>query len=295
MAVYFNDLTLDPNPSQNKLLLKEFQRVWADFSIVAGKKDSRILANEEALNALLSLLQDDGDYGTGVKSNAAEMELRHFLLTVLNRQYQDPSVEEWEKEAEDRFWGSEFSINIKPSFRPECKAMGWAFVNGSITLGLQSNFFWKKCEHCIVETDLEDVKQTHNVLCVTDRRHLDEEPLKKWLECRKGPLKIPTPETTGIPPEKKPVKVRDDHGREVLEEFGRKLNRSSYVTGIVNSTEWHPKCDRFILDCRADGIVYVCLHWTDNGLGLAVQTTGRGKAQTELIAQKLEEEFDHGS
>ena len=99
MAVYFNDLTLDQNPFQNRMLLKEFRGVWADFAHVAGKKDSRILANEEALNALSSVLQvDDSDAGS--KHNASDMELRQFVLTVLNRRYQDPSQDDWEKEAE---------------------------------------------------------------------------------------------------------------------------------------------------------------------------------------------------
>ena len=294
MPVYFNDLTLDKRPEQNRALLRGFRGLWADFASKVGTKDARILANEEGIEAVLESLQDSCDCGM-VANNADIRELTNFVSTVLCRRYLDPDADEWEREAENRFWGSEFTIRIKPSNVPECPAMGWAFVNGSITMGFMSNYFWKTCRHRIVETDLEDNKSSHDVFCVTDRAHLKDSFVMDWMARRRAPAKVPAPVKTDLNPEEKHVHVRDDHGQDVLADFGRCLCRSPYVEKIVNSTEWHPHCGRFILSCRDDGIIHVCLHWTDVGLGLAVQTTGTSKAQTEVIARMLEEEFDHGS
>lgn len=96
-----------------------------------------------------------------------------------------------------------------------------------------------------------------------------------------------------IPPENKPLKLRDDHGKDVLQAFARRLLRSRYVVEIVNSLEFHPKSRRFIKCCTPDGVVELILNWTDAGYGLAVQTTGRNLLETEEIARRIEADFGH--
>lgn len=65
------------------------------------------------------------------------------------------------------------------------------------------------------------------------------------------------------------------------------------MVGIVNSLEFHPKSRRFIRSSADDGVVELVLNWTDAGFGLAVQTTGRNRRETEEIARRLEDEFGH--
>ena len=99
--------------------------------------------------------------------------------------------------------------------------------------------------------------------------------------------------TCDMPPEEKPIKLRDDHGVDVLQAFARRLLRSKYVVGVVNSLEFRPRSRRFIRHSTDDGIVELVLNWTDAGYGLAVQTTGRNRRETEEIAHRLESEFGH--
>lgn len=111
----------------------------------------------------------------------------------------------------------------------------------------------------------------------------------EWLESSVKPEPI----TCGTPPDDKPLKLRDDHGIDVLRAFAKRLLRSEYVVGVVNSLEFHPKARRFIRNCSDDGMVELVLNWTDAGYGLAVQTTGRNRRETEEIARRLEEKFGY--
>ncbi len=92
-------------------------------------------------------------------------------------------------------------------------------------------------------------------------------------------------------PNKKPINLRDDHGKDVLQAFAEKIRRSTYVKKIINSLPFNPKCPNPILRAHPNGIVEFVLTWTDKGLGLCIQTTGRNQAETNSIALHLEKEF----
>lgn len=92
-------------------------------------------------------------------------------------------------------------------------------------------------------------------------------------------------------PERKSISLRDDHGKDILQKFSRKICRSPYVKKIINSLPFNPKQTNPILNTTRDGIVEFVLTWTDAGLGLCIQTTGRNKAETNSIALHLKENF----
>lgn len=283
MAVYFNELTLDKSAAQNRMLLSAFAKVWAGFCRASEGKEKRVLADEKTLASLAEAV-----------SGEPNPELMQFFVTVMNKPY-CCSDKSWPEELRDRFLGSEYSIRIKPTENPQCPTLGWAYLNGSIALGFESSFFWKKLTHRITETTIEGEERTVGVLCVTNESHLQEKELQTWLVCQREFENVELPEKCALAPEAKKIKYRDDHGREVLDAFARKLVKNPYVVEVVNSTEWHPSCDHFIYDTHADGMVYVCLHWHDEGFGLAVRTTAQGKLQTMKVAEVLEAEFDQAT
>lgn len=94
-----------------------------------------------------------------------------------------------------------------------------------------------------------------------------------------------------LDPSQKSISLRDDHGKDVLLSFAKKLVRSPYVTKIVNSLPFNSKQRDCILDVQDDGGVDFVLTWTDKGLGLHIQTTGRNRAETATIALHLANEF----
>lgn len=102
---------------------------------------------------------------------------------------------------------------------------------------------------------------------------------------------IPTDDTD---PAKKVINLRDDHGKDVLQAFAKKLCRSEYVKKVVNSLPFNPNQRTSIRNTTKDGLVEFVLTWTDAGYGLCVQTTGRNQAETNSIALHLEQKFAKG-
>ncbi|MDH6087098.1 putative CRISPR-associated protein [Umezakia ovalisporum] len=92
-------------------------------------------------------------------------------------------------------------------------------------------------------------------------------------------------------PERKPISLRDDHGKDILHKFAKKICRSPYVKKVVNSLPFNPRRTNPILNTTKDGLVEFVLTWTDKGFGLCIETTGRNLAETNSIALHLKEKF----
>ncbi|MEC4985352.1 MAG: putative CRISPR-associated protein [Oscillatoria sp. PMC 1068.18] len=93
------------------------------------------------------------------------------------------------------------------------------------------------------------------------------------------------------PPERKQINLRDDHGKDILQAFGEKICRSPYVKKVINSLPFNRYSVNPIRRTTSDGIVEFVLTWTDVGIGLCIQTTGRNKAETNSIAIYLKDKF----
>ncbi|MCT7957937.1 putative CRISPR-associated protein [Laspinema palackyanum] len=92
-------------------------------------------------------------------------------------------------------------------------------------------------------------------------------------------------------PTRKPISLRDDHGKDVLDAFAKKIRRSPYVKQIINSLPFNSSLKTPIRRTYSNGIVEFVLTWTDKGYGLCIQTTGRNLAETNTIALHLQKEF----
>jgi putative CRISPR-associated protein (TIGR02619 family) len=93
------------------------------------------------------------------------------------------------------------------------------------------------------------------------------------------------------PANRKKIKLRDDHGKDVLKAFADKICLSLYVKEVINSLPFNSRRTNPILNTYPDGKVEFVLTWKDKGYGLCIQTTGRNLAETNSIALHLEKEF----
>ena len=99
---------------------------------------------------------------------------------------------------------------------------------------------------------------------------------------------IPKDETI---PEKKKISLRDDHGKDTLQAFSKKVCRSPYVKSVINSLPFNPKLSKPIRRVTDDGLIDFVLSWTEPGYGICIQSTGRNRVETNTIALHLEVEF----
>lgn len=91
--------------------------------------------------------------------------------------------------------------------------------------------------------------------------------------------------------EDKKISLRDDHGKDILLDFSKRLVRCPYVIGVINSLPFNPYERRFIKRVYSDGLIEIVLPWTDEGYGVVVKTTGRNIRETEKIGEIINEKY----
>lgn len=159
---------------------------------------------------------------------------------------------------------------------------------------LEKNTFISIKDYEGYETKISSDKQKSSILKSLILKEADQVSFSEigfiiWEEW-KNQQPIHLFETT-LKPEQKKISIRDDHGKDKLTEFAKKLVNSVYVIEVINSLPFNSKDTSFIKNISYDGKIELVLHKTDKGLGLVVQTTGRTKRETDKIAKILEKEY----
>ena len=283
MTAYFNELTLDNLPQQNCCLLPEFQKVFARLMDVTDSKLKRLIANESGMAGLFDAVAYGG------------REEQTFVCTFLCPKFQARPDDEFTDSSLDHFKGAEYKLRLESGEKKECQTMGWSCLNRSLTLGLRSSRFWEKLTYEIEEESLDEGESIHEAICVTKESQINDPKVQSRIALMREFEKVPEPIPCTIPPEKKHIKFQEHHGKEILRDFCAQIVRHRFVQGVIDSIAFDSTTNRFVLRCYDDGTVDLRLHWTDVGLGIKVQTVGRDKRQTEMIADILKEKYDRRS
>jgi hypothetical protein len=224
--------------------------------------------------------------------------LANWLNETSQRNYKDlilgartfPFIKADDVWAEDEYIKHQFFFeNIDPPFeRSECMGLAAAQIYDSISISFSGTPIWEK--NALNISKVNEETQSSDVLEVTNIFSADcseNEVIKLFIERVSEIVLIPS----NLQPLEKTIQFRDDHGTDVLNAFARRIRNSPYVSGIVNSLPWNSQSSNFIRRVYPTGLIEVVLYWTDNGLGMVIQTTGRNLRETEEIARLLEEEY----
>lgn len=206
---------------------------------------------------------------------------KDLLLSIIRQPY----IEDGDASIEDRFIASNGFLNDERETSVEGLAV--AYLYKTIAISICSAEKWKSHEINIkfLETGSED--QTIKVRHASQISHIEHH--KDWISSRLG-VKLAV---TDLQMQQKGISLRDDHGKDLLLKFSKKLIRSPYVTGVINSLPFNPHDNDFVKSCYPDGRVELVLTRTDQGLGLVIQTTGTTLLETEAVAAILREEFNN--
>jgi len=161
----------------------------------------------------------------------------------------------------------------------ECVGLAYASIMDSLAISF-GNGEWKSTEQIYKDGEV----------AISVRNALNEKQLEEhadWIDSLKA---IELVETT-VSPDNKEIRIRDDHGKDKLRDFSKRICHSPYVIKVINSLPFNSKDTKFIKKVRADGVIECVLCWTDEGYGLAIKTTGRNLRETEKIAEILEEKY----
>lgn len=170
-----------------------------------------------------------------------------------------------------------------------CYGLTAAYVMKSLCSSLSLHHFWNETQiefHKIINDKFETEEVTVNNISEED--HFENQIISRFIE-NLGEIAL---EETSLSPEDKPISLREDHGKDKLMAFSKKIRRSKHVLSVINSLPFNPKAINLIKEIYPDGKIELVLYWEDAGYGIVIQTTGRNYRETEAIANILKEEFD---
>lgn len=281
MDLIFNELSIEP--LLNSLDLSENRiRHFIDTFVKAkevGFKNVRFDndMNEVFLTKEINLLQ-----WLTMPRTSTNGKLKDYLWSI----YKKPYIKSQDDDIIEKYYSNEYFLKIEEK-EVECQGFGASYAYGTICISFYSKDIWFiEKQQLIIKNDESDEKIEKDVYQIAKPEHVQN--LKEIIENLKNIELI----KTELLPEEKIIKLRDDHGKDVLQAFSNKLIKSPYVIGVINSLPFNSQLKRFIKTIHENGLVEVVLHWTDKGYGIAVQTTGRNLRETEAIATILEEEYN---
>ena len=284
--VYFNELTLDSRSAQNALLLREFKQLVKDFfAKTDGANKNKIFATDEALGILWEAINSCG--------NPLLVEVLPKIFTGI---YEHPNQEKRMLE-HDESTSYEIVIDDTPK---NCKTMGFAAHEESVTLGFLSTPFWGKLRYRIERMNSEGVVDQIDALCLTRCQQVGDLEIVEWLRRQLesehvGDVVVEPPESK-IPFEEKQRKYNNvHHERELRRDFCEQILRHKFVDGVIDDLPQSSQRTDFIENVYESGVIDVRMHWTPRGSALRVKTTAKGKKQALLVAELLKEKFDRKS
>lgn len=277
MNIYFNDLTLDAidNASTGEAIFSYFKEHVLE-PVLQKTNLKHIGCNE------LKKIKDK----CLVRKNGL---LVQTFYTFFRAPYVDNDFSE---SAEvDKYSSSDFFLE-KDSKKIKCHDLGCAIIKSTVTLGLPSEPFWSDLVHIVSEENSGCTKE-HRVLCLTIEDHVLDPIFVDWVD----KIFFSEPGKTSLCDEEKEVHLRDDHGKDKLEVFAKKILHSQYVIKVVNSLPFRPNQKVFINPNQSfeSGLIEICLHWTSQGFGMVLQTTAKNKYQAKKIAEMLTESYDQNT
>ena len=257
MDAYLNELSVNEDVFDEYENIKNLAAVYRELKKYGFKT---CYLSSEDYNYIVRLLKDD----------AGKRNLLQFVYSFFHAPYEDSdNVKRESEEYLSHKW-----VNDGRS----CFGLAMCSILDTISISLDSKM-WPEAITIYRDDEKIDVR---NTACL---KHIDYH--RDWLESLKDIELV----TTDIEWDKKGIHLRDDHGKDILEAFARKIVKSPYVISVINSLEFHRHYKKLIYDIEPSGIVDLVLYWTDPGFGIAVQTTGRNLRETEKIARILDKEF----
>lgn len=270
----FNELSVNPPCASKTDSYKRLINLTETFKVAKEFNFNRIRFAEAFDRIVLSL------DGYTLNDFCIENRTLGILLRGLSRY---PFIDDDSKE-EERFIENTFYINENDE-KVKTNGLAAAYLYSTIGIGFASDKYWEKLTHTLVIEGKEGGITT--VLCASMPEHFEANEFNLWLD-ENTELEIIK---SDLPYEKKKIALRDDHGKDKLLKFSKRLLKSPFVLSIINSLPFNPGQKKFIKKIYPTGNIEIVLTDTDMGLGLVVETTGRNLKETQCIAEIISTQY----
>jgi hypothetical protein len=279
MELYFNELSLC-SPAIDRYAARERMRNFLLLCREARDKGFRVMRvardfDEQALCERYAVRQWYMDAGVSRTQKDFFLGFRKF------------PYEPGDAEAEDDFLEATYRLH-EPEEETHhgrvTEGLAWAYIRQTLCISFPEHPVWRKTVVRLLEQKAHD-STVVSVVHASVAEHIAE--LNSWIERVFEPVLV----ESALLPAQKRIALRDDHGKETLHAFAKRLVHSPYVEGIINSLPFNPHARSFIRKTYTDGRIELVLLSTDQGLGLVVQSTGRTLRETEAIADILKDTY----
>lgn len=278
MDLIFNELSLNPPCTDYNDADSKMRDLLESFSNVARCGFKKIRFEKLASEYIL--------FEGFTFQDWLQVSRSKTLKDLFLASYKKPFIDDDNHEVISRYLEANYYY-VYPDSKQKVSTEGLAaaFLYPTLSLSFQ-NKYW--CMNKIeINKELPGTSQICEVYNIFSKNCVQTEVIDNFVE----KIQEVTLIQTNIPVADKKIHLRDDHGKDVLRAFADRLVNSPYVESVINSLEFKPRETRFIKNVLPDGKVYLRLTWTDQGLGMAIQTTGRSIKETEAIAKILEETY----
>jgi len=279
MEIFFNELSATyPCKSLHDAKLRMSNLLY----LLARTKKEGFIICRIFTDYFNNSLADNYSISNWLQDSTVRKVEKDFFLS-----YVRPPYEVSEKDQINQFIIADYLLNEPDEHvhnESVTEGLAWAYICNTFSISYPANDVWKKTDIGLVERS-EQVESVVNVHNASELKHIDT--LYPWIETIKTITLIPGTKR----PEEKRIHLRDDHGKDVLQEFARKVVNSEYVEEIPQSLEFKPRARSFIQKIYPDGRVDVTLFEYDEGYSLMILTTGRNLRETETIAKLLKEKY----
>ncbi len=273
--LYFNELSLQPfgNQEETKKRILTYSKVLKHCGGLGHKK----VRYEYELSALK--ITENETLSEYCYKNFRTPELNTAINLILTTQ-KHPYIED-DSIQENRFVEHDYLVETD---NDTCFGYGFvtAYIHDSFAIGFHSTVTWNRhCFNIIVDNDRKAPKQ---VFCISSMEHFDEPSFVKWY-VNTYTVSYTKRVGNGV------IHLRDDHGKDVLQEFSNRILKEDFVAEIVNSLPFASKANSFIEKILDNGIIHIRLTNTDRGLGLVVRTVSDDILRTTYFAKLLQEKY----
>jgi hypothetical protein len=182
-----------------------------------------------------------------------------WLNTTSNRTLKDlllaakvyPFINETDEWAEHAYLSRRYFFENEFIERTEPQGLAAAVIYQTLSVSLATHEYWQKEELPVFVTDahLEGVLIAQNVFNVCEAASFENAAIQDFIGKITTPILVPTKTSA----DQKALHLRDDHGKDKLEKFGKRLLQSEYVVSVINSLPFNPKAGNLIRKTYPDG------------------------------------------
>jgi hypothetical protein len=282
MELIFNELSLQPTASDPHSAQLLVEKIAQTYSKAKSQGFQKIRFHEVFEQIALT----EGYTFSDWLNTTSNRTLKDLLLAA--KVY--PFINEKDEWAETEYLKQRYFFENEFIERTEPQGLAAAIIYQTLSLSLLNHEYWQRVELPVSVSGeyLEGILIAKRVFNVCETTSFENVVIQEFI----GKITSPTLIGTEIAPDQKILHLRDDHGKDKLERFGKRLLQSQYVVSVINSLPFNPKATNLIRKTYPDGKIELVLYWEDKGYGLVIQTTGRNIHETNAIAEILVEDYD---